>query len=544
MPRKSRAASPGPSSAARADNGPTMVSHKPKAQAPVDDYFTPVSVIPDAVATARAAFRTGRTRDLKWRRRQIEGIQRMVTDHAEEFEAALRTDLGATKFWSSCIELAGTHEECNTALKNLAAWAAPRSVSSPVVLQPAASWVQPEPLGTILIIAPFNYPQNLLLMPLVAALAAGNTAVVKPSEVSEASARALGKYLPEYVDAEAVVVVQGAVPEVTALLKERYDKIIYTGSGAIAKIILRAAAEHLTPVLLELGGKCPAVVAPDADLSSTCKRIAFGKWVLNHGQSCLSPDYIITTPGMEDKIVAELKKTLKAFFGDKPAQSAEVSRIVNERHTRRVAALLDDDAIDVLEGGECDISGRYVAPTIVRAPADRPSKVMSDEIFGPILPVLTVPSVEAAVNYINEPSHGKPLGLYVFSSSSKTQDFVVGNTSSGGACINDCAVHHGNHELPFGGVGGSGMGAYHGKWGFDSCSHLKAVVKKYGNDVPLRWPPFSSQDLRIFAFLRTLDIHRIKTAGAVLLVLAFLVLLHRYGVDGDIGTLLLGRLSG
>lgn len=485
------------------------------------DFHTPVEDIPGIVADQHALFRTGVSKDLEWRRRQIAAVKRMVQEHEDEFKLALVKDLKATKWWVDNAELAGTLSECDVALKQLKSWAAPRKQSTPPVLLPGSSYVHPEPMGVVLIVAPFNYPQNLLLMPLVSALAAGNVAVVKPSEVSEHSARVLGKYLPKYLP-EAAAVVQGAIPETQALLREKYDLIIYTGSGAVAKHYLRAAAEHLTPCLLELGGKCPAIVAPDADIKQAAKKILWAKYTLNFGQSCLSPDYVLCDHDTEAALLAALKETLVEFFGENPQTSPELSRMINERHTERVAGLLRADDLDVVVGGSdtVDISDRYIAPTIVRIDGPEEAadvRIMQEEIFGPVLPVVRVDSVDAAVEMVNDGD--KPLGLYVFTKSSSLAKDVLSRTSSGGAVVNDAAIHHSNSGLPFGGVGGSGMGSYHGKWGFDQCSHMKAVMYKYGTDPSLRFPPYSEGDLKIFKLLRRVDMDILKR-GAIALGIA------------------------
>lgn len=340
------------------------------------------------------------------------------------------------------------------------------------------------------------------LAPLAAALAAGNTVVLKPSEVSAASAKAMAEMLPRYVDTSAVFYYEGAVEETTDLLRQRFDVIMYTGGSAVGRIVMRAAAEHLTPVILELGGKCPAIVAPDADLTNAAKRIAWGKWTMNNGQTCLSPDYVLVTEANKDAFLQQMKRTMVEFYTADPSSTPDVSRMINTRHTQRVVDLLDDPSLDVVVGGDYSVEDKYIAPTLVTA--DAASKVMQDEIFGPILPVVTVPSVDAAIEFIN--AREKPLGLYVFSASSATQDRVLGHTSSGGACVNDVVMHAANPGLPFGGVGNSGMGSYHGKHGFDAFSHSKAVFKKYGSDPSLRYPPYTPSKIVWLRRLRSLSL--------------------------------------
>jgi len=295
---------------------------------------------------------------------------------------------------------------------------------------------------------------------------------------------------------------------------------MYTGSTPVGRIVMRAAAENLTPVILELGGKSPAIVAPDCNLSNTCKRIAWGKWTLNNGQTCVAPDYIITTEAMEKPLLAELKKTLTEFYGENPKESKDVSRMINERHCKRVADLLEDKAIsEVVTGGKntVDIKSRYIAPTIVRCGPD--AKVMQDEIFGPILPILTVKNMDDAVNFVNKGE--KPLALYVFTENTKFAKSTLERTSSGGACVNDIAMHLANTNLPFGGVGCSGMGAYHGKHGFEAFSHRKAVFIKSGSDPSLRYPPYTENKLKWLRRLRSLNLGSLKKP---LIMSAFIIL--------------------
>jgi len=315
------------------------------------------------------------------------------------------------------------------------------------------------------------------------------------------------------LDQNAFQIVTGNHLQAGALLKERFDFIHYTGGTAVGRIVYKAAAEHMTPVLLELGGKSPAVISPSTNVDDACKRIAWGKWTMNMGQTCISPDYIITTPDMVDKVVAKMKTVMLEFYSETPKESDDVSRIISERHAQRIASMLDDDTITVEQGGDVDLKTKYISPTLIRA--TEASKCMVEEIFGPVLPVIVVDSVDDAIAYIKRGE--KPLALYAFGSSAVAND-IVKRTSSGGAVINDVVWHCGNSELPFGGVGQSGIGAYHGKIGFDTFSHLKAVLQKGGSDPSLRFPPYTPFKLTALKRLRTIDGALLKKVGLAILV--------------------------
>lgn len=476
-----------------------------------DVVDTPVDAVSGRVAAVRAAFARGVTQPLAWRRAQLAQLAKLVTENTAALAAALQADLGATDVWIHSIELETVHAELREARAHLDAWASPKSVPTPLIAEPASSAIHYQPYGVVLLIAPWNYPVSLVLCPLIAALAAGNAVVVKPSEVSAHVAELLGALLPRYLDPAALAVVQGGVAPTTALLAERFDFICYTGNGTVARIVHAAATKHLTPLLLELGGKCPAIVTPAADVAKAARRIVWGKFSLNMGQTCVSPDYIAVTPANREEVTKAVLAAVREFYGDNPRESPDVSRIINERHTRRLAQLLDDSSVTVLCGGDSDPAARYFAPTVVSAPRD--ARVMADEIFGPILPIIEFPSVDAILAHVN--AHDKPLALYVFSEAAAEQQLVLRSTSSGGACINDVVLHVGNPDLPFGGVGGSGMGAYHGEIGFQTFSHRRAVLKKYGADPSLRFPPYTPSKKRWL--LRLQGLSKAKVAGIVAL---------------------------
>ena len=345
-----------------------------------------------------------------------------------------------------------------------------------------------QPLGVVLVIAPWNYPVQLSLCPLVGVLAAGNTAVVKPSELAPATSAVLAELVPTYLDGRAVAVVEGGVAESQALLAERFDHIMYTGNGDVGRIVLRAAAEHLTPVTLELGGKSPAIIAGDADVDVAAHRIAWGRFS-NAGQTCVAPDYVLVHHAVEDQFLGGVLRAVHDFYGENPRTSPDYGRIINDRHFERLTGLIAAGGYEaVVTGGVGDAATRYLAPTVL-AGVQPDAAVMQSEIFGPILPVLTVADVDEAVRFVN--ARPAPLAMYVFTSDDALAERVVERTASGGVTINHTMFHVGVPELPFGGVGPSGMGAYHGRAGFDNFSHRRAVVAKPARpDPPVLYPPY------------------------------------------------------
>lgn len=453
---------------------------------------TDCSEIPQIVQRLRASFDAGVPRPLSWRRRQLGQIRAMVNERADELTAALQADLRKPTLEAWVSDLGIARAEASLALKNLSKWTRPERVRTPVVQQPANARLVRDPLGVVLIIAPWNYPVQLLLCPLVGAVAAGNCVVLKPSEVTPYTSAALAKWIPKYLDPQCIALVEGSVPETTALLEQRFDHIMYTGNGQVARIVMTAAAKNLTPVTLELGGKSPCIVDADVDLPTTARRIAWGKFV-NAGQTCIAPDYVLVHESMEEPLVEELGKVIREFYGEDPHRSPDFARIVNERHQSRLAGLLKDG--DVAIGGQADASDRYIAPTILRnVSADSP--VMRDEIFGPVLPILKVPSIDAAIKFVNQ--REKPLALYIFTNNLKVEHSVVNRTTSGGVCVNGILWQVANPNLPFGGVGPSGMGAYHGRHSFETFSHRKAVVTKSTRiDPKMAYPPYSAFMTRI-----------------------------------------------
>lgn len=438
------------------------------------------------LARLRAGFASGRTRPHAWRYQQLSRLEAMMAEREEEFAAALLEDLGKSAGDAYTTEIGFVKAEARLARKRLRRWMRPRRVATPMPVLPARSKIVPEPLGVALIIGPWNYPVQLVLAPLVAAIAAGNCAVIKPSELAVHSAGALARYLPDYLDPECVTVIEGGAAETEALLAQRWDKIFYTGGGHVGRIVMAAAAKHLTPVTLELGGKSPAIVLEDANIEAAARRIVWGRF-LNAGQTCVSPDYVLVAPAREAELLAAMKAVVTRFFGADPRASPDFGRIINDRHFKRLSAMLKDG--EVVIGGQSDKASRYIAPTILRDVSPE-APVMREEIFGPILPVLRIGGLDEAIAFVG--ARPKALALYLFSRSRQAARRIVAETSAGGVAINDTVLHLAVPGLPFGGVGDSGTGAYHGVHGFRAFSHHKAVLNKPSwPDPPLRYPPGS-----------------------------------------------------
>ena len=436
----------------------------------------------------RSTFDTGRTRDVAWRKAQLRSLKRMLEESEAELLEALRLDLGKPGVEAFITDIAFVRSEIDLTLKHLDAWMKPERVAVPVKQQPGRARIHRDPLGAVLIIGPWNYPVQLIGAPLVGAIAGGNTAVLKPSEVAAHTSRALARLLPLYLDADAFAVVEGGVEETTALLAERWDHIFYTGNATVARIVMTAAAQYLTPVTLELGGKSPVIIDESANLDVAARRIAWGKY-LNAGQTCIAPDYCLVDRRVEGPFLARLHDAVKQFYGTNPIHSPDYGRIINEQHFTRLSRLLDGEgAGEVAYGGGRDEAVRYFAPTALRN-TDPSSSIMNEEIFGPILPTIVVDNVDAAIEFVT--AREKPLALYVFAQDHKVSDRVVHETTSGGVCVNATLFHVAVPTLPFGGIGESGMGAYHGRASFDTFTHAKSVLSRPTRPDPsIAYPPY------------------------------------------------------
>jgi aldehyde dehydrogenase (NAD+) len=443
---------------------------------------------PALVARLRATYDSGRTRPLAWRKEQLKRMRLLLTEREGELLDALAADLGKPRLEAWATDIGFVINEIDHARKNLRRWTRASRVRTPLATKPARARVVQEPLGVVLIIAPWNYPVQLSLSPLIGAIAAGNTAVLKPSEAAPHTSEALARLLPDYLDTDAIAVVEGAVDETSALLAQRWDHIFYTGNGRVGRVVMEAAVPHLTPITLELGGKSPAIIDASANLEVAARRIAWGKF-LNAGQTCIAPDYVLVADGLADRFVELLRRAVFDFYGQDPKASPDYARIVNDAHFGRLVQLLDSGTAVV--GGEHDAATRFLAPTVLRD-VKPDSPVMQDEIFGPLLPVLPVPDTDAAIAFVN--GRDKPLALYVFADDKAAQQRVLDETSSGGACVNATLFHVAVAELPFGGVGESGVGAYHGKASFDVFSHAKSVLKRSTRPDPdLAYPPYTDR---------------------------------------------------
>jgi len=443
------------------------------------------------LARHRAYFLSGKTRPAEWREQQLAAVGKLVTEQAETLSKALWSDLRRNSVEAAAADLRFVADEADYARRRVRRWMKPRREGTPLILWPGRTTVHFDPLGVGLIIGAWNYPIQLTLSPLIAALSGGNAAVLKPSEVSPACAEALATLVPKYLDREAVSVVTGGADETTALLELQWDHIFFTGGPPIGKIVMTAAAKHLTPVVLELGGKSPAIVDSSANLTVAARRIAHGRW-LNAGQTCTAPDYVLVSKDVARPFLERLKATVLGFYGADPQKSPDYGRIVSTRHFDRLKGLLGRGT--VFHGGQHDRDDRFIAPTILTdVPSDAP--VLQEEIFGPILPVLEVDGVEQAIQHVNARPH--PLGLYVFAGDEGVADRIFTSTASGDAALNDCAVHPVVRELPFGGVGNSGMGKYHGEWGFRAYTNARGVLRRGTRvDPPLRYPPYRDNWLR------------------------------------------------
>ena len=441
-----------------------------------------------------STFHSGRTKDLQWRVEQLAAIERMMSERESEFTGALQQDLGkhALEAWMTEISyVAGDAAYCR---KNLRRWVRPESIPTPMVAMPGKSWIQPEPLGVVLIIGAWNYPLQLTMAGAAAAIAAGNCVIIKPSELAPATSALIAKCVAEYLDTSTVRVVEGGVEETTALLEQPFDHILYTGGGNVARIVMSAAAKNLTPVTLELGGKSPCVVLPDADLEVTARRIVWGKFT-NAGQTCIAPDYVLTDVDTEARLLPLIEKSIAEMFGEDPERSDSYGRIVNDRHFERISNFIGDGHVVI--GGKTNSSSRYIAPTVL-TDVDLDSPVMQEEIFGPILPLVRADDLEEAIQFIR--TKDRPLAAYIFTKDKDAESRFLDQVSCGNAGVNDTMMFMAVHELPFGGVGASGMGAYSGKHGFRTFSHMKAVIKRgWWPDLAVRYAPYTD---RKFAFLR------------------------------------------
>ena len=439
----------------------------------------------DLVASQRNFFDTGHTRDLAFRIDQLRRLQNAVEESEAIILKALEADLGKFAYEAYLSEIGIVRSELRLAIKKVRKWAAPKRVRTSLICFPGSSRIHPEPYGVTLIISPWNYPFLLAMTPLIGALAAGNCCILKPSEFAPRTSAALAKLIADSFEEKYASVVRGEADVGEALLAQRFDSIFYTGGAAVARLVMQAAARHLTPVTLELGGKSPCIVDQHASADHAARKIVAGKF-LNAGQTCIAPDYVLVHESQHAELVEHLKAQTTRFYGEEASRSRDYARIVNRRHFDRLAQLLQNGRI--LLGGDISAAERYIAPTLIDS-VDWEDPIMQEEIFGPVLPILTYTDINQAVAKVR--SLPKPLALYLFSDNTAVQHLVIEQLSFGGGCINDTLVQFTNPHLPFGGVGDSGMGRYHGRFSFENFSHFKAVMKKPARfHMPLRYPPY------------------------------------------------------
>jgi aldehyde dehydrogenase (NAD+) len=442
------------------------------------------------VTRLRATFATGRTRDLRWRLNQLSAVERLLDECESEIAEALAADLGRPAQDAWLGDIASTKAEAVYSRKHLRRWMRRRRTGLPLSMLPGRGFYQYEPLGTVLVIGPWNYPVFLTLGPVIGALSAGDCVVVKPSEHAPATSALLARLIPRYLAPDAVAVLEGAASTTQLLLDQGLDHAFFTGGPEIGKRVMEGAAKHLTPVTLELGGKSPVIVTKHADLEVAARRITWTK-LLNSGQTCIAPDYVLVEESVRQQLLDLIVASLDTFREG----ATDGVPVVNKRQFDRLTGLLEDCDATVVTGGQVDQADLTIQPTVLLDPApDAP--VMSEEIFGPILPVLTVQSLDEAIGFVN--ARPKPLAAYLFSSSRIERERLIAEVSSGGTVINHLAMHCLVPQLPFGGVGNSGMGAYHGEWGFQTFSHRKAVmVKPARPDLQLLYPPYSERDSKL-----------------------------------------------
>ncbi|MDB9312190.1 aldehyde dehydrogenase [Spirulina sp. CS-785/01] len=436
----------------------------------------------------RIFFQKDTTKSVDFRMRQLKILQSELKANQEEIVKALQQDLNKPAFESIASEVAYGIEEIKYTLKHLKSWAKPTKASTLLTQLPASSQVMAEPLGVVLIIGPWNYPFQLMIAPLIGAIAAGNCAILKPSELAPATAKIVSQIIEKCFISDYITVVEGDKDTTQELLAQKFDHIFFTGGTKIGQIIMEAAAKQLTPVTLELGGKSPCIVEPDIHLDYTARRIAWGKFI-NAGQTCIAPDYLLVHRQIKQPLLDKIKDYISEFYGENPAESPDYCRIINHHHWQRLQALIDPDKVII--GGDCQEDERYIAPTVMDN-VTWEDAVMEDEIFGPILPIVEYSDLNEAIAQVN--GQPKPLALYLFSKDKQKQNRVLQATSSGGVCLNDTIMHIASPTLPFGGVGQSGMGAYHGKASFDTFSHYKSVLNRsFLFDLKLRYPPYDGK---------------------------------------------------
>ena len=446
---------------------------------------TSINEIVQIIKKQKEYFLEGKTLSYAFRLQQLKLLKQVIKAHEQEILAALKSDLNKSDFEGYATEVGFTYEELNHAISHLKSWMRPKRVWTPLTQFWSVSKIYPKPYGVSLIISPWNYPFQLLFAPLIGAISAGCTAVLKSSELAPATSSISKKIIDKYFQPDYIALVEGGIETSQALLQQKWDMIFFTGSTQVGKIVMQSAAKHLTPTVLELGGKSPCIVDETAHLEFAARRIVWGKLV-NAGQTCVAPDYLFVHETIKDALVQKIIENIKKSYGEDASKSRDYPRIINEKHFIRLTKYLNDG--NIIYGGKTNIETRYFEPTLLDN-VNPESPVMQEEIFGPILPILTYKNLKQAIDFIN--ARPKPLALYLFTNSSENEQKILNYTDSGGGCINDCLVHLAPQDLPFGGVGESGMGHYHGKSSFDAFSHPRGILKKTNLfDVPIRYAPY------------------------------------------------------
>ncbi|HHW61883.1 MAG TPA: aldehyde dehydrogenase [Syntrophomonadaceae bacterium] len=442
----------------------------------------------DLLRQQRAFFNSGASRDLSFRLEQLKLLKKVVQAYEDKIVEALYKDMRKAPFESYETEIGMVYEEINYALKRLKKWVRPEKVKTPITNFLSRSYIYHEPYGQVLIIAPWNYPFQLSMLPLLGSMAAGNCTVLKPSEFSPHTSAVIRDMISENFDRSYIAVMEGGIATSQELLAQKFDYIFFTGNPRVGRIVMQAAAKNLIPVTLELGGKSPCIVDDKVNLDLAARRIVWGKY-LNAGQTCVAPDYLLVHYAVKDKLLSRMKEYLQQFYGQDPLQNEDYTAIINQRHFKRLIALLNEG--EIIVGGDYSLDTLHIAPTIIDQ-VDWDMPIMQEEIFGPLLPVMAFDDLKQLPSLLN--SRPKPLALYFFSTHREHQKIMLENTSFGGGCINDTIMHLATPYLPFGGVGESGMGSYHGSWSFDTFSHRKSVLKKSNLiDIKLRYPPYTGK---------------------------------------------------
>ncbi|HFU9314501.1 TPA: aldehyde dehydrogenase [Staphylococcus aureus] len=458
-----------------------------------------MNIIEQKFYDSKAFFNTQQTKDISFRKEQLKKLSKAIKSYESDILEALYTDLGKNKVEAYATEIGITLKSIKNARKELKNWTKTKNVDTPLYLFPTKSYIKKEPYGTVLIIAPFNYPFQLVFEPLIGAIAAGNTAIIKPSELTPNVARVIKRLINETFDANYIEVIEGGIEETQTLIHLPFDYVFFTGSENVGKIVYQAASENLVPVTLEMGGKSPVIVDETANIKVASERICFGKFS-NAGQTCVAPDYILVHESVKDDLITALSKTLREFYGQNIQQSPDYGRIVNLKHYHRLTSLLNSAQMNIVFGGHSDEDERYIEPTLLDH-VTNDSAIMQEEIFGPILPILTYQSLDEAIAFIHQ--RPKPLSLYLFSEDENATQRVINELSFGGGAINDTLMHLANPKLPFGGVGASGMGRYHGKYSFDTFTHEKSYIFKSTRlESGVHLPPYKGKFKYIKAFFK------------------------------------------